>query len=128
MDYKELKKEELIALLEKQKHLAQAVNAKDREIIELKNKTHKMMEEHTEKVNSLNESAQEKIAAAVQKQTKDLVEKVAKVEEENKRLVDLFGRYIDFARNTLKAFQGQLDTSIELETLLTEKIIGRGKE
>lgn len=96
MDYKEMKKEELVQKLEEQKHLAQAVEAKDVEIANLI-----------------------KAQAELKEKT---IPSIKKLEEENKRLIAFANQYINVFKNTLKALQGTLDNAIELQDILVNGV------
>jgi hypothetical protein len=147
MNYNELSKSELLALvlkqakeLEDQSHLAEAINSKDREIVGLKNAFE--LEKKTNKL--LNETIQSKahLEQAVITKDKEIVElskqarelkvkneplpsmeaKIKQLEEENKKLVSFLNPYILNFRSTLKGLQGTLELAVELEAVLSEKI------
>jgi uncharacterized protein with gpF-like domain len=97
--------EEAIAKLEEQKHLADAVDAKEKEIARLK----------------------EQIVAERTKQQNDEKDKVFKnqIEEKDKlikKLIPILQAYQGSYRAFLKNIQGGLENAIELEALLNEKL------
>jgi hypothetical protein len=104
-----MKKEELIKIVEEQKHLAEAVEVKDREIIQ-KNK--EIIE-----LNKLYQELKSKSPTFAGLETR-----VKQLEEENKLLVAFVNSYINTFRSTLKGIQGSLELGIELEALLAEKL------
>lgn len=124
-----MKKEELIKIVEEQKHLAQAVEAKDREIAELrKYKDEALKLKHASEaviakdkeiieLNKLNQELKTKAGAYAGLETR-----VKQLEEENKLLVAFVNPYINTFRSTLKGIQGALELGIELEALLAEKL------
>lgn len=150
MDYSLLNKADLVNIakelankVEAQKHLAEAVDAKDREILTLKT----VSESDKKLVRDLNQkvASQQHLSEAVIQKDKDIVElnklivelksksvnangletKIKQLEEANKRLTDILNPYILSFRATLKAFQGTLELSIENEALLSEKLINK---
>ena len=135
-----MKKEELIKIVEEQKHLAEAVEVKDREIISLK----KLYEDEKRLNKELNGkvAASHHLSEAVIQKDKEIIElnklnqelkskastfagletRVKQLEEENKLLVAFVNPYINTFRSTLKGIQGALELGIELEALLAEKL------
>lgn len=123
MDYKELKKDELVAKLEEQRHLAQAVEAKDVEIAniskqlaEIKLKANKEKQELENKVSELD--AKLKAVPSITRYE----DTIKKLEEENKRVIAFANQYINVFKNTLKALQGTLDNAIELQDMLVNTV------
>lgn len=107
MDYSKFTKEQLIAKLEEQQHLAEAVRAKDHEIstaIHAKNDAETKLAEAQSRVKVL------EIA-------NDQLRKSAEAQND---LVDKFNKYINFTRNYLRTMQGSLENTIELESTLTQ--------
>jgi FtsZ-binding cell division protein ZapB len=123
MEYKALKKDELVSKLEEQGHLAQAVEAKDVEIEELKK------EHRTFKNNVAEDQKKEraKIAELEEKIAKfpnisKFEDAIKKLEEENKKLVAFANQHINVFKNTLKALQGTLDNAIELQDIIVNGV------
>jgi len=123
MEYKEMKKNELLAKVEEQRHLASAVEAKDAEIAvlskqyaEFKEKTNKEKAELVSKISEL----QGKLNAVPSIQKYEDV--IKKLEEENKRIIAFANQYINVFKNTLKALQGNLDNAIELQDILVNNV------
>ena len=158
MELEKLKKEELVLLvrnleaqLNEQKHLAEAVDFKDQELIKLKtqvqdlekqirttnqllNNSTTSLNQHKDLPEKLVKKDQELIDVknvrdVLEKQFKelqvryDVLEKGAKqFEHEHKKVLEVGNGYIVSFRNYLKAQQGQLDLAIDLEALLSEKL------
>lgn len=158
MELEKMKKEELLLLVqslesqvEQQKHLAQAVDFKDQELIKLKaqvqdldkqlkttnqllNNASASLNQHKELPTQLVKKDQELIDVknvrdVYEKQLKelqakfDILEKGAKqLEAEHKKVLEVANGYIVSFRNYLKGQQGQLDLAIDLEALLSEKL------
>jgi hypothetical protein len=134
MEFKEMKKEELIAKLEEQRHLASAVDSKDKEIASLKNikdseiaslskKYAEIKDQTTKEKNELTVKISELEAKlkAVPSITR-YEESIKKLEEENKRVIAFANQYINIFKNTLKALQGTLDNAIELQDMLVNTV------
>lgn len=147
MDYSQLNKidlvnivKELSAKVEAQQHLASAVDAKDREIVSLKN-LYENEKKMNKELNSKVESQQHLSNAVIQKD-KEIIElnklnqelraksglvqgleaRVKQLEAENKALTDFLNPYIMSVRSTLKGLQGTLELGVEIEALLSEKL------
>jgi hypothetical protein len=147
MDFSQLNKQdlanivkELTAKVEAQKHLADAVESKDREIVSLKN-----LFETEKKLNKeLNGklASQQHLAEAITQKDKEIVEitklyqelkaksvstqtleaRVKQLETENKGLTDFLNPYIMNFRSSLKGIQGTLELAVEMEAMLSEKL------
>jgi seryl-tRNA synthetase len=134
MDYTGLKKEELIAKLEEQRHLAKAVDAKDAEIAKIIKdrdaEVVKLKEDYQTLKNNLAKDMlkeKEKIAELEKKiaefpDIKALEEAIKTLEKENKKLVGFANQHINIFKNTLKALQGTLDNAIELEDIVVNGV------
>lgn len=109
MNYQLLKKEELIKLLEEQKHLAEAVIAKDKEIVAL-----------TKEINEVREQLRE--AKNKNGTVPALEHRIKQLEDQVKGLTEFVSPYIMNFRSTLKGIQGALELGIELEAILSEKL------
>jgi Ca2+-binding EF-hand superfamily protein len=105
MDYNQLTKAELVEKLNEQKHLAQAVEAKDKEIVELKQKFEAFKTEHQGAIKK----------ADIEKYVKD-------VQEEIKQAQTVANYYIRIYRDFLKQTQQNLEMAILTEELVSEKI------
>ena len=126
MDYTAMKKDELLALvltlqnkLEEQKHLAEAVNAKDEEIAKLSKHSADSKASYVKEIEGLKVKISElteqvRNAPSVEK-FKDVIKGL---EEKNKELVAFANRLINIQKNTFKALQGNLDNAIELHDIL----------
>lgn len=110
------KKEELIKMLDEHKHLAQAVDAKDGEIIKLK----KEFDEFKRKSETEVEDLRQRLKSCGD--VEQLKEGYDVLLQENKKLVSSLNSYIQAFRNHMKAAQATLDNTIELEALLFEKL------
>lgn len=115
-----MKKEELIAKLEQQKHLAKAVEEKDKEIALSKKESTLKIEELTIQNGKLNAKVIE--LEAKLKPHEEMLEFVKKLEEENKKVVAHLNMYIEAFRNVLKSNQGVLDNAIQLEAFINESL------
>jgi hypothetical protein len=120
METKEMNKSELLSKLQEQQHLAQAIEAKDKEIALLQKESKLKIEELTIQNGKLN-------AKVVELETKikpheELLELVKKLEGENKKVVAHLNMYIEAFRNTLKGSQGILDNAIQLEAFINESL------
>jgi hypothetical protein len=131
---------ELQRKVEAQQHLAEAVDAKDREIVSLKN----LFEAEKKSNKELNAKvlASQHLSDAVIAKDKEIIElvklnnelkgkagtlptlekTVKTLEETNKKLVEVINPYILNFRSLLKAFQGSLELGIEMEALLSESL------
>lgn len=144
MAKKELTLEQALAELEAQKHLAEAVAAKDNEIAKLKldlaqaNKTVReqqhlaaaVQNKDNEIIALKSENVELKRLQANQNGEKENLEsKLESIEkqlkettEHNKTLVEIANGYITNFRSYLKSIQGGLEVAVELEALLSEKL------
>lgn len=147
MDFTTFKKEDLINIakelsekLEAQKHLAEAVDAKDREIVSIKN----LLEAEKKTNKELNDKVKtnQHLSDAVISKDKEIVEltkllnetrskagavpslesRVKQLEEANKQLTEFLNPYILNFRSVLKGLQGTLELGVEMEALLSEKL------
>jgi Rad3-related DNA helicase len=138
-----LKAQELGKIVEDQKHLGAAVDAKDKQIIELL-KVNALLEkelqeskQHKTTINVLNNSLesknQELLKVKLDFETfkksvpnvelvESLKNNVKILEERNKALVDFMNPYISNVRSLLKGLQGTLEMGIETEAILSEKL------
>ena len=120
MEYKDMTKAELIKIIKEQQHLAEAVEAKDKEIAQ-----------HLKDISEL-EKESEKVKA-LEDEKKYLHNHIKAMEEKDKVLRETFNKkfkMMDIYRNSfqslMKSVQGSLDNTIELEALLFEKIFKIG--
>jgi seryl-tRNA synthetase len=114
----ETKKElvEKIANLEEklndQKHLADAVNAKDVEIAKLKEDHNKAVNQLTEKNLKIQALEKEKAARGSTEEKDNIIKNLAK----------MLQGYQNSYRAFLKSSQGSLENAVELEALLSEQL------
>lgn len=101
MDYSKMTKQELIEKLNEQKHLADAVDAKDREINSLKDELGEA-EEKSKNYGSLK----------FQFET---------LTEEFDKRTTLLNKYSEVYLSLLKVLQGTVDTHVEINSFLIEK-------
>lgn len=120
MNYKNMTKDDLIKKLESQRHIAQAIEAKDLEIAQHKQEKLKMKNEIDALIESNDGAAQELPL---------LKEHIKRLEEANKKLVSIAKEKVDSAslyvnafQGLMKSIQGTLDNTIELEALLSKNI------
>ena len=147
MDYSLLKKEDLVNVVkeltlkvEAQKHLAEAVDSKDREIVSLKN----LFEAEKKSNKDVNAKlvSQQHLSEAIIQKDKEIVEltkvyqeakskigstqgleaRLKQLEADNKNLTEFLNPYIMSMRSTLKGIQGTLELAVEMEAMLSEKI------
>lgn len=145
MDYKAMKKEELIALLKENEslveagrvlvHLPKAVEAKDKEINALKEAKNQLIEKKDVALKELEERLAEKYQTeylelktrtdAELKKTKDaLAESQNKLYELDKMRIEQLNEVLYAYGDLLKIMQGTVDTHFKLNTLVVEKIGG----
>jgi hypothetical protein len=123
MEYKDLKKEELVKLLEEQVHLAKAVEAKDAEINKLEISVREIKERTTKEKLELVEKIKElEVDLAKVPDIKKFEDVITKLQDDNKRLVAFANQHINIFKNTLKALQGTLDNAIELEDIVVNGV------
>lgn len=120
MNYKNMTKDDLIKKLEEQRHLAQAVEAKDKEITKHIEEKIKMKEE-VDALIKANTDAEKELPL--------LKEHITRLEESNKKLVAIAKEkvnsaslYVNAFQGLMKSIQGTLDNTIELEALLSKNI------
>lgn len=105
MNYKDFTKDQLISELEKHKHLAEAVDEKDRQILDL-------ITQVKELNNLLNGSIKKE----------ELKNYTETVEKERKLALDIANSYIQAFRDLLKQQKVNLDIAISYENLLSQKL------
>ena len=115
MDYDKLTKAELIEKLNEQKHLAKAVEAKDREIIELKKRYETRLSEVVNEVNQL----QKDYAGALKKQEIDKLIKTAEDQKNESAYLAQF--YVKMYHDFLKQTQQNLEMALFTEQIVSEK-------
>lgn len=136
MDFSQLNKVDLVNIVkeltnkvEAQQHLASAIDAKDREIAELrKYKEEALKQKHLadsiiqkdKEIIELTKLYQETKAKIGSTQT--LETRVKQLETENKGLTDFLNPYIMNFRSSLKGIQGTLELAVEMEAMLSEKL------
>lgn len=105
MNYNNLTKQELVDLANEQQTLADAVDAKDKEIGRLNGRIAEL---------------QEKIKDMVPRE--DIQKYTKQVEEERNKATDIANRYIQAHRDFMRISKANLDMAITHEELLSEKI------
>lgn len=126
MDYTKLKKEELIVILEEQRHLAEAINAKDSEISKLSKTISEIKQASINETNQLKEEISDlknKLKSAPN--IPSIEENAKKLDAEYKKLLAFANQHINVFKNTLKALQGTLDNAIELQDIIVNDIVGK---
>lgn len=125
MNLEKMTKVELIDLIKEQKHLAEAVEAKDAEIVKLNGK----IKQVEKTVHELNDKLQEQKHLAEAVEAKDLEitslknQMAREIEKEKHgKAVYLLEQYILAFRSLMQANRGTLDNAIALDNLLREKI------
>lgn len=115
---------ELQAKLDEQVHLAKAVEAKDKEIIELRRQVELLKVEAAEGNRAILEPLRQHVQSLQKEldEKRPLVDNAKLVKEEYEKLVQIANGYIVNFRNHLKAQQGSLDLAVELEAMLAEKL------
>jgi hypothetical protein len=128
MNYNDLKKDELIELLKEKDdeikdyvHLANAVEAKDKELSKLKNA-------RAEEIAAVKQN-KDKIIEDLRNSNQELTERLSKmpkvediklVYDENVKYAQLVRQYKIYLNNFLMNIKGAVDNAIELEALLGE--------
>jgi hypothetical protein len=129
-DYSKMTKQELIDKLNEQKHLAQAINIKDKEIATLKTELKQLKQEVATKV-PLNdhkdiikeyEKKLNEFKGAVKKE--DIEKYIKQAEEDRQKAYNLANRYVTAYRDLLKVFKINLDIAISTDELLSDKLKG----
>ena len=122
MKYEKMTKEELIKKLEEQKHLAKAVNAKDKEIADIRVKAKNMIKEAVDRENMAKEKVNEIMTKYSESVTKEVLEKtIEKIEAERDKAIKIANRYIQAHRDYLKLTQHTLNMAISNEELISPK-------
>lgn len=124
MDYEKLTKAELIEQLKNAKHLATTIQAKESEILKLKVKFKKEIQEAVERENE----AKQKINELVQKNQGTVSQEVLqstieKIEMDRDRAIGVANRYMQAFRDYLKLTQQTLNMAISTEELISPKKI-----
>ena len=115
-------KEELIKKLEEQKHLAKAVNAKDKEIADIRVKAKNMIKEAVDRENMAKEKVNELMTKYSESVTKEVLQKtIEKIEAERDKAIKVANRYIQAYRDYLKLTQHTLNMAISNEELISPK-------
>lgn len=105
MDYNTLTKAELIKLLEEQKHLAKAVEAKDKEVVEANARVDAILAEYQ---GSMKQSQVEKL-------TKELI-------EQRDYALEIANLYMAAHTDLLKQTQQNLEMAVFTEGLISQKL------
>ena len=121
MEYDKLTKAELIELLQDQQHLAAAVEAKDKEITQLKESDNKKIQELQQRVDNILKEYEGSIK-------KEQLEKLTKqITEERDYAMEIANNYIRTYTDFLKQTQQNLEMAIFTEGLISKKIKNRGE-
>lgn len=141
MDYSKMTKQDLVFKLKEQKHLAEAVQAKDKEIVSLQ-KTIKSLEKQIkeelvskDRFDAVNKVLLESVPKAklddAQSRLKEfegsikkerLDELLIKVEEDRKQALEAAVLYKNSYEDLLRVFKVNLDMAITTSDLLSEKV------
>ena len=122
MKYEKMTKEELIKKLEEQRHLAKAVNAKDKEIADIRVKAKNMIKEAVDRENMAKEKVNELMTKYSESVTKEVLQKtIEKIEAERDKAIKVANRYIQAYRDYLKLTQHTLNMAISNEELISPK-------
>lgn len=139
-DYDEMTKAELLTLVKEQKHLAEAVDAKDKEITILTSdkavltkelsvlkqeyEPLKKLADYPKQLSAKDAELQSTVAKlnVVTAELNALKGKHKETEDTLTKTVNIANGYIGFARSLLKGFQGNLEVAVDLETALSEKL------
>lgn len=127
MDLTKMTKDELIEKIQEQAHLAEAVEAKDKEISQLQKEIEEIKKNNLKQViefRKITDVLKGKNAEFEKNiiNNEALVKSAANLDEENKRLLINLNLYVEAFRNTLKAQQGVLDNAIQLDTFISESL------
>lgn len=128
MDYKDYKKEELIQLLlqkdnelNEQKHLAEAVKDKDRELSALKKSRAEEIAEVKNGQNKIKDQLQIEVDELKNKLSKlPALEKIQEMVEQNNKFRNIIKSYKIYFNNFLMNIKGATDNAIELEAHLND--------
>lgn len=135
-DYSKMTKAELVALLQEQIHLGQAVEAKDKEIVTLRKELDKLSrgtvakEVHDNLVAEMKNMLTKEKAEELKEKLKlfegslkkeDLDKLVKRIEEEKRSILEIANAYRDAFKDLMKISKVALDMSITRDDLLSEK-------
>lgn len=128
MDFSKLTKQELIDLVTQQQTLNDAVQSKDKEIIQLKKQIQELNVKEKElvprqQVNQMNDRIFELERLLKEQVPKDEVKRITQqMEEDLKKARQVANLYIQSHRDLMRVLKVNLDIAIAHEELLTEKI------
>jgi transcriptional regulator len=123
MKYEKMTKEELIKKLEEQKHLAHAVESKDREISEIKKRGTEQKEKYNASLKMLKEQIAEKEFIIKQSFSKEqFKEEVDKIWKEAQLSVDKANIVLNGYTKALRLLNAALDMVNENDRHMSEKI------
>jgi anion-transporting ArsA/GET3 family ATPase len=105
-------------------HLASAVDAKDKEIVELKKQIELLKVEAKEGTKVVTEQQRQQIANLTKEleTIRPMGKNAEQLKQQNELLTQIANGYIANFRSYLKAQQGALELAIEIEALLAEKL------
>ncbi len=118
----EIELEKALKTIDEQRHLATAVEAKDKEIAELK-------EKHQKEIVNLKDNLQKERTQLSQNNNSAIENAIKRYEQENKQLKEELNRRVNELNhlirlygNLLKALQGNLDNAIELNEYFINEV------
>lgn len=112
MDYSQLTKAELLEKLNEQKHLAQAVDAKDQEIIRINNEMQKVKEQ-------IKEQNLRMVGMISREESNKILDEALKDAEEK---INLANQFLVAQKNALHLFNSALAVINQNDALLQEKL------
>ena len=130
-------KAELIEIIKTQKHLTQAVDIKDNNISDLKNRLGLLQKEYDQCKHDYEKKSRNSKESkdALEILIKQLQEKLKISEENNKILTEnnktiytYIGKYRDSYRSLMQSVQGTIELSIDAEKYMTEKLFSETKK
>lgn len=126
-----MKKDELIEIVKEQAHLAQAVEAKDKEIVDLKEKNREVVEDLKGQIKELSKRPKREELDKINKELTDLKtmmkdmkspEQIKELEEKFEKVAKVADMYITAYRDLLRQQKVSLDIAISHESLMSEQI------
>ena len=112
MDYNQLTKAELIEKLNEQKHLAHAVEAKDKEIVRINNEMQKVKEQ-------IREQNKRMVGLIPREESNKILDEALKDAEEK---INLANQFLSAQKNTLHLLNSALAVINQNDALLNEKL------
>ncbi len=146
MDYKTMKKDELLEVIKKLEplskagkelvHLPKAIEEKEKEILGLREAKDKLIEKFDKQINDLKNELTDKFNkelaeykkntdAELKKKTDTIVELQKRYEELDKLRIEQLEEVLYAYGDLLKIMQGTVDTHMKLNTLVVNKLGGK---